>query len=102
MSMSFSKKSHFNPFFVYPEKVGGVAVTIADFRTLEQEVYLNDVVVDFYMLFLLNHVLSEDQRCSLHVFMSSFFKRLTISFGSNVGDDGIFSLERHSRVKNWT
>ena len=65
MSMSSSKKSHSDPLFVYPEKVGGVAVTIADFRTLEQEVYLNDVVVDFYMLFLLNHVLSEDQRGSL-------------------------------------
>ena len=59
MSMSSSKKSHSDPLFVYPEKVGGVAVTIADFRTLEQEVYLNDVVVDFYLLFLLNNILPD-------------------------------------------
>ena len=102
MSMISSKKSHSDPLFVYPEKAGGVAVTIADFHTFEQEAYLNDVVVDIYMLFLLNNVLPEDQRCSLHVFSTLFFKRLTTSFGSNVKDDAISSLERHSRVKNWT
>ena len=79
--------------FLYPDNSskGGIAVTLSDYRTLEQEVYLNDVVVDFYLLFLINNVLPEEYRRSIHVYSSLFFKRLSTRFGSPGEDEGLIS-----------
>ena len=93
------------PLFIYPydKSKGGIAVTLSDYRTLEQEVYLNDVVVDFYLLFLMNNVLPEEYRRSIHVYSSLFFKRLSTRFGSPGEDEGLISpLDRHLRVTTWT
>ena len=92
--------------FTYPDgsSRGGIAVSLSDYRTLEQEIYLNDVVIDFYLLYLINTVLPEEFRQSIYVFSSMFLKHLINRFGNcEEEDDEILSpVLRHMRVKNWT
>jgi len=82
--------------FPFPPKTGGIPVTTEDEACLEEGVYLNDIIIDFYLKYLFEEVLSEEQRQKTYMFNSYFYKRLTQKQGK-------FSPEQmHNHVKKWT
>ncbi|KAF6718571.1 Sentrin-specific protease 7 [Oryzias melastigma] len=89
--------------FPPPPLKGGITVTMEDLQCLDTGKYLNDVIIDFYLKYLLlNTPAALSERC--HVFSSFFYKQLTrrdnASEGSN--SDACQRQRRHQRVKTWT
>ncbi|KAH6928426.1 hypothetical protein HPB50_015653 [Hyalomma asiaticum] len=60
-----------------PPKTGGIPVHSADLRCLREGQFLNDVIIDFYLKYLLLERLSEEVRQRTHIFSSFFYPRLT-------------------------
>ncbi|KAA0186874.1 hypothetical protein HAZT_HAZT006776 [Hyalella azteca] len=91
-----------------PPQKGGISITVDDYQVLEEESFLNDVILDFYLKWLL-HKLPEEQRNKVHLFSTFFYKRLTckpkkMRRHHPVEDDPRLSAaeKRHARVKSWT
>ncbi|KAH3889282.1 uncharacterized protein LOC127849189 [Dreissena polymorpha] len=87
-----------------PEK-GGITITNEDLYCLHEGEFLNDVIVDFYLKYLLLEKLSPADKARTHIFSSFFYKRLTQRIrGTAIDDDPNLSLpvKRHARVKTWT
>ncbi|XP_061760608.1 sentrin-specific protease 7-like isoform X2 [Nerophis ophidion] len=82
---------------------GRITVTKEDLSCLERGEFLNDVIIDFYLKFLL----LEGGGCAVaersHIFSSFFFKQLS---RGQVADESIAAFQdpymRHQRVKTWT
>ncbi|XP_068221307.1 uncharacterized protein [Palaemon carinicauda] len=92
-----------------PPQKGGISITTDDYACLEEEQFLNDVIIDFYLKWLLQSKLSEAHRTRTHVFSTFFYKRLTSKPKKGrrphaIEDDPKLSAaeKRHSRVKSWT
>ena len=86
-----------------------IKVTLRDYRTLELGVYLNDIVIDFYLAWLHVKVLPSDQNSAVYIFPTLFFKRLTeqpenVSTNNSYEKDPSLSQAqiRHTRVKGWS
>lgn len=78
-----------------------ISVCVMDYKTLERDTYLNDIIIDFYVNYLLHTVLSPEERKRVHVFSSMFYKSL-ISARANEEQGFSSSQNMHSRVKRWT
>ncbi|CAL4077566.1 unnamed protein product [Meganyctiphanes norvegica] len=100
-----------NTLLVYPPapQKGGISVTTDDYACLEEEQFLNDVIIDFYLKWLLQSKLSDGHRQRTHVFSTFFYKRLTSKQKKGrrphaIEDDPKLSAaeKRHARVKSWT
>ncbi|XP_021323225.2 sentrin-specific protease 6 isoform X3 [Danio rerio] len=91
---------------VYPPSPakGGITVTEEDFYCLDEGEFLNDVIVDFYLRYLVCKQQEKKDTTQYHVFSSFFFKHLTQ--GNQKRHSGATSLSpqecRHDRVKTWT
>lgn len=68
-----------NTLFQYPPapSAGSIVVTMDDYMCLEEEQFLNDIVIDFYLKYLVNGRISPEDRLRTHVFSSFFYQRLT-------------------------
>ena len=90
--------------FVYPlpPKKGGIALTNVDVDCLDPGVYLNDIIIDFYLKYLYEEILTEKQRGKTYIFNSYFYTRLSKrSFGDSKKCEN--PMERmHSQVRKWT
>lgn len=90
---------------IYPQGKGGISINTEDYMCLAVDQYLNDVIIDFYLKYLLIERLSEEQRQRTHVFSTFFYKRLTTMTTAKRGGEQAkmtASQKRHFRVKNWT
>lgn len=90
---------------IYPQGKGGISINTEDYMCLAIDQYLNDVIIDFYLKYLLIEKLSEEQRERTHVFSTFFYKRLTTMTTAKRGGEQAkmtASQKRHFRVKNWT
>ncbi|XP_076053442.1 uncharacterized protein LOC143032481 isoform X3 [Oratosquilla oratoria] len=92
-----------------PPQKEGISISPDDYCCLEEEQFLNDVIIDFYLKWLLQSKLSEIHRQKTHVLSSFFYKRLTAKPKKGrrphaIEDDPKLSAaeKRHSRVKSWT
>nr|XP_027226873.1 uncharacterized protein LOC113818870 isoform X4 [Penaeus vannamei] len=92
-----------------PPQKGGISITTDDYCCLEEEQFLNDVIIDFYLKWLLQSKLPEIHRSHTHVFSTFFYKRLTSKpkrgrRPHTTEDDPKLSPaeKRHARVKSWT
>ncbi|XP_069827128.1 sentrin-specific protease 7 isoform X3 [Dendropsophus ebraccatus] len=87
-----------------PPTKGGLAVTNEDLECLEHGEFLNDVIIDFYLKYLLLEHFPKSFAEKCHLFSSFFFKCLTRK--DNVTNDNnsdmLASQRRHHRVKTWT
>uniref|UniRef100_A0A8C3AGR0 Ubiquitin-like protease family profile domain-containing protein n=1 Tax=Cyclopterus lumpus TaxID=8103 RepID=A0A8C3AGR0_CYCLU len=91
-TLSVVKLSHFPP----PPLKGGITVTMEDLRCLDTGHFLNDVIIDFYLKYLLlNASAAVAERT--HIFSSFFYKQLTRRDNASEGRQ-----RRHHRVKTWT
>ncbi|TNN54693.1 Sentrin-specific protease 7 [Liparis tanakae] len=96
--------------FPPPPLKGGITVTMEDLRCLDTGHFLNDVIIDFYLKYLLlNAPAAVAERT--HVFSSFFYKQLTRRDNASEGgasDSRAAPQEsgqrqrRHHRVKTWT
>ena len=81
-----------------------VSVCVADYKSLEHDTFLNDIIIDFYLTYLFHKVLPPEERKLVHMFSTMFYKRMTSSLKSKAKEEqGLTSAQKkHSRVKNWT
>ncbi|XP_073425407.1 sentrin-specific protease 6 isoform X2 [Dendrobates tinctorius] len=91
--------------FVYPPPPakGGISVTNEDLHCLNEGEFLNDVIIDFYLKYLVLEKLRE-KADKIHIFSSFFYKRLNQRERRNLQDTANLTLQqrRHGRVKTWT
>ena len=87
-----------------PGAQDSVSVCVADYKSLEHDTFLNDIIIDFYLTYLLHKVLPPEERTLVHMFSTMFYKRLTSSHKSKAKEEqGLSSAQKkHSRVKTWT
>lgn len=92
-----------------PPSKGGISINTEDYACLGEDQFLNDVIIDFYLKYLMQSVLNEVDRERTHVFSSFFYKRLTSRPKTKgrrhpIEDDPKLSPaeKRHARVKTWT
>jgi len=87
-----------------------VTVSAEDYSTLEHETFLNDIIIDFYLTYLKYEVLQAEEKDSIHIFSTMFYKRLLQSPKKNAKkvphyetDQALTTAEkRHFRVAGWT
>ncbi|XP_057677711.1 sentrin-specific protease 7-like isoform X2 [Corythoichthys intestinalis] len=86
-----------------PPSKGRITVTKEDLACLESGKYLNDVIIDFYLKYLLLEGGGRDVAERSHIFSSFFFKHLsTHQISSNDTSVVPDQYIRHQRVKTWT
>ena len=91
-----------------PGRSPAVAVTLRDYRTLQLDTFLNDIIIDFY-LSLTYERLAPDERSKVHLFTTMFYTRL-ITVPTKVNLENIFEkdenlgddVKRHIRVRGWS
>ncbi|NXP01941.1 SENP7 protease, partial [Certhia brachydactyla] len=86
-----------------PPAKGGLGVTREDLECLEYGEFLNDVIIDFYLKYLLLEKAPKHVAERTHIFSSFFYKCLTRT-EKNSEDDVKVSVaqRRHRRVRTWT
>ncbi|XP_057709382.1 sentrin-specific protease 7 [Corythoichthys intestinalis] len=89
--------------FPPPPLKGGITVTMEDLLCLDHGQYLNDVIIDFYLKYLLQNSSRAVVERS-HIFSSFFYKQLTRRDNASEGTatESCQRQKRHQRVKNWT
>ncbi|XP_065586992.1 sentrin-specific protease 6 isoform X3 [Cyrtonyx montezumae] len=87
-----------------PPAKGGISVTNEDLHCLNEGEFLNDVIIDFYLKYLVLEKLKKEDADRIHVFSSFFYKRLNQRERRNVHETSNLSIQqkRHGRVKTWT
>ena len=51
-----------------------MAVTFKDYKTLEHDTWLNDIIIDFFLAWLYRKVLQEMDRARVHMFTTMFYR----------------------------
>lgn len=86
---------------IYPPGRGGIAINTNDYICLGSDVYLNDVIIDFYLKYVHLELLTKDQQDKTHIFSQFFYKRLTTM--TKEKDPKLSAAQkRHARVASWT
>ncbi|NXD38632.1 SENP7 protease, partial [Copsychus sechellarum] len=86
-----------------PPAKGGLGVTREDLECLEYGEFLNDVIIDFYLKYLLLEKAPKHVADRTHIFSSFFYKCLTRTEKNSDGDVKVSAAQRrHRRVRTWT
>ncbi|NWW62811.1 SENP7 protease, partial [Ifrita kowaldi] len=86
-----------------PPAKGGLGVTREDLECLEYGEFLNDVIIDFYLKYLLLEKAPKHVADRTHIFSSFFYKCLTRTEKNSEGDVKVsVAQRRHRRVRTWT
>uniref|UniRef100_A0A8C3PR05 Sentrin-specific protease 6 n=1 Tax=Calidris pygmaea TaxID=425635 RepID=A0A8C3PR05_9CHAR len=87
-----------------PPAKGGISVTNEDLHCLNEGEFLNDVIIDFYLKYLVLEKLKKEDADRIHVFSSFFYKRLNQRERRSIHETSNLSIQqkRHGRVKTWT
>ncbi|XP_034965461.2 sentrin-specific protease 6 isoform X3 [Zootoca vivipara] len=87
-----------------PPAKGGISVTNEDLHCLNEGEFLNDVIIDFYLKYLVLEQLKKEDADRIHVFSSFFYKRLNQRERRNLQETSKLTIQqkRHGRVKTWT
>ncbi|KAK6304194.1 hypothetical protein J4Q44_G00247800 [Coregonus suidteri] len=87
-----------------PPARGGISVTNEDLHCLNEGEFLNDVIIDFYLKYLVCAMLKKEDASRSHMFSSFFYKRLTQTEQGKTpySEDLPVKKRRHNRVRTWT
>ncbi|KAJ8687566.1 hypothetical protein QAD02_023360 [Eretmocerus hayati] len=91
--------------FVYPPppEKAGIPIHMEDYCCLKRDEFLNDVIIDFYMKYLIHERMSPDDAQVTHIFSSHFFSRLSNPPGCTKNDNPVEKAQkRHAGVSRWT
>lgn len=105
-----SNPTEIRQILIYPPGKGGIPINTEDYMCLAQDQFLNDVIIDFYLKYLVHDILTHSQREKTHIFSTFFYKRLTTkpskvnkSSNPHEWDTSLTPAQkRHARVKTWT
>ena len=61
-----------------PGESPSVAVTFKDYKTLEYNTWLNDIIIDFFLAWLYRKVLREEDRARVHMFTTMFYRYVVV------------------------
>lgn len=92
----------------YPSSgVGGISITIPDFKCLAVDEFLNDVIINFYLEYITREVLTDEQEKKTHIFNTFFYEALSKTSTKNNNEmDSLSELsiaqKRYERVEKWT
>ncbi|XP_017028788.1 sentrin-specific protease 6 isoform X3 [Drosophila kikkawai] len=87
---------------MYPPKTSGsLCIRMEDYVCLTKESYLNDIIIDFYLVWLRNTQIPEALRERTHIFSTFFYKRLT-TLTRPTDMKQTAAQKRHARVQKWT
>lgn len=102
--------SEIKPILAYPpEGRGRITINTEDYMCLGSDQFLNDVIIDFYVKYLVLNLPKEQQE-KVHAFSTFFYKRLTTkplkasrkSQPAELDPNLTAAEKRHCRVKTWT
>ncbi|XP_063758184.1 sentrin-specific protease 6 isoform X2 [Eleginops maclovinus] len=87
-----------------PPAKGGISVTNEDLHCLTDGEFLNDVIIDFYLKYLVLEKLKKEDAQRIHVFSSFFYKRLNQRERRSAPETSNLPIHKrkHNRVKTWT
>ncbi|XP_058147059.2 sentrin-specific protease 6-like [Dasypus novemcinctus] len=87
-----------------PPAKGGISVTNEDLHRLNEGQFLNDIIIDFYLKYLVLEKLKKEEADRIHIFSSFFYKCLNERESRNLHETTNLSIQqkRHGRVKTWT
>ncbi|XP_061430657.1 sentrin-specific protease 6-like isoform X2 [Lethenteron reissneri] len=90
--------------FPPPPAKGAISVTSEDLSCLNPGEFLNDVIIDFYLKYLVMEKLAKADSEKIHIFSSFFYKRLNQRDKSRSEEAAGLTLpqRRHRRVRTWT
>ncbi|KAJ8410555.1 hypothetical protein AAFF_G00194590 [Aldrovandia affinis] len=89
--------------FPPPPSKGGILVTTEDLECLDSGEFLNDVIIDFYLKYLMMEKAPKAVAERSHVFSSFFLNQLTRKdHASEESSCYTAQVRRHHRVKTWT
>ena len=57
-------------------KSPNVTVTFQDYKTLEHDTFLNDIIIDFYLTYLHTNNLNKEDAPNVYIFSTMFYKRM--------------------------
>ncbi|XP_048049725.1 sentrin-specific protease 7 isoform X2 [Megalobrama amblycephala] len=89
--------------FPPPPSKRAITVTTEDLECLDSGEFLNDVIIDFYLKYLMVRKAPQASVNRSHVFSSFFYKQLTRR--DNANEDSTSTpaqVRRHQRVRTWT
>ncbi|XP_022225978.2 sentrin-specific protease 7-like [Drosophila obscura] len=84
-----------------PSGTSRILIHMSDFVCLTNGHYINDIIIDFYLLWLNKTQIPVDVRERTHIFNSFFYKRLTTLMGP-VNSRLTAAQKRHAGVQKWT
>uniref|UniRef100_H2ZMA9 Ubiquitin-like protease family profile domain-containing protein n=1 Tax=Ciona savignyi TaxID=51511 RepID=H2ZMA9_CIOSA len=90
-----------------PPQTGGITITNEDEFCLNSGEFLNDVIIDFYLKYIMLELVNEKDRARSYVFSSFFYKQLTHTpVGRHKQSSDTKQLtpsqRRHKKVQKWT
>ncbi|XP_039511794.1 sentrin-specific protease 7 isoform X2 [Pimephales promelas] len=89
--------------FPPPPSKRAITVTTEDLECLDSGEFLNDVIIDFYLKYLMVQKAPRASVQRSHVFSSFFYKQLTRRDNANEDSTGTpAQVRRHQRVRTWT
>ncbi|XP_052462156.1 sentrin-specific protease 7 isoform X2 [Carassius gibelio] len=89
--------------FPPPPSKGAITVTTEDLECLDSGEFLNDVIIDFYLKYLLVQRAPQASVDRSHVFSSFFYKQLTRRDNANEDNTSTQAqVRRHQLVRTWT
>ena len=80
-----------------PGKSESITVAFQDYKSLEYETFITDHIVDFFVSYLSDNILSK--REAVHCFSWMFYRRLSET-RSDINSNSAWS--KHQRVRKWT
>jgi len=91
-------------------KSPSVTVTFQDYKTLEHDTFLNDIIIDFYLTYLHENMLNKEDAPNVYMFSTMFYKRMLTQPSSKSLKPDSFeknsnlsaAQKRHMRVRGWT
>ena len=73
---SFNPLSRVEKYCQYPATgTNTVSITMEDYYCLEDESFLNDVIIDFYFKWIHQTIIPSESRDNTHIFTTYFYKR---------------------------
>ena len=91
-------------------KSPNITVTFQDYKTLEHDIFLNDIIIDFYLTYLHENKLNKEDALNVYIFSTMFYKRMLTQPSSKSLKPDSFeknqalsaAQKRHMRVRGWT